>query len=308
MHINLKQLEAFIWVADLGSFRGAADRLNTTQPNISSRISALETNLNVILMERDAGSVRLTTKGQHLLIHARQVIREAESFIEAADNTSLFDGVLRLGVTEMVVHTWLNDFLKALNDQFPKISVELNVDLSINLEKELSERSLDLALQYGPFKGKTSGSADLGTYPMIWVASPELNIDTSRKMGIEDIVKHPILTHSRVTHSFEEITQHFAMRRDLSARLVPSSNLAACLYMTMNGMGIGIMPDVMVAKELKNGELIQVQYDWTPEPSHFLARYDADKSAKFVASAAKIASDIAKNYAIDFSREAIIPV
>ena len=46
LNFNLKHLEAFVWVADLGSFRKAADRLNTTQPNISSRIAALETALD----------------------------------------------------------------------------------------------------------------------------------------------------------------------------------------------------------------------------------------------------------------------
>lgn len=49
--INLKQIEAFVQVADLGSFRRAADRLNTTQPNISTRIQALETQLGLSLME-----------------------------------------------------------------------------------------------------------------------------------------------------------------------------------------------------------------------------------------------------------------
>ena len=47
LNFNLEQLETFVWVADLGGFRKAAARLNTTQPNISSRISALEIALNV---------------------------------------------------------------------------------------------------------------------------------------------------------------------------------------------------------------------------------------------------------------------
>jgi len=61
---TLKQLEALVWVADLGSFRKAAQQLNTTQPNISSRIAGLENTLGVVLMQRDAGSVRITVKGQ----------------------------------------------------------------------------------------------------------------------------------------------------------------------------------------------------------------------------------------------------
>jgi len=56
MNINFKQIEAFVWVADLGSFRHAAERLNTTQPNISTRISNLEEMIGAKVMERDAGS------------------------------------------------------------------------------------------------------------------------------------------------------------------------------------------------------------------------------------------------------------
>jgi DNA-binding transcriptional LysR family regulator len=58
--ITLKQLEAFAYVVDSGTFRAAAAALGTTQPNISARITALETALKVTLLIRDAGSVRLT--------------------------------------------------------------------------------------------------------------------------------------------------------------------------------------------------------------------------------------------------------
>ena len=115
MNFNLKQLEAFVWVSDLGSFRKAADRLNTTQPNISTRISSLENTLNVKLMERDAGSVRLTTKGQELLKHARKVLVQSDEFLSAVNQNTLHNETIRIGVTEMIVHTWLRSFLKRLN-------------------------------------------------------------------------------------------------------------------------------------------------------------------------------------------------
>ena len=64
---TLKQLESFVWVAKLGSFRATAERLNTTQPNISVRISQLESVLDVRLFYRDSGSVALTPIGHSLL-------------------------------------------------------------------------------------------------------------------------------------------------------------------------------------------------------------------------------------------------
>ena len=296
MNFSLKQLEAFIWVADLGSFRKAADRLNTTQPNISSRIATLEGALNVNLMERDAGSVRLTSKGQELLKHAREILQKSEALVIAADQTSLYDGTLRLGVTEMIVHTWLRDFLKALKDGYPNITVELKVDLSINLKKELFSRSIDLAFQNGPFQRQTSGSQDLGNYPWLWVASPSLGFDRKTKTAIETLVQHPILTHARDTKAYSDIEEHFASKRTVKPRLVPSSNLATCLHMTVDGLGVATLPAAMVRQEINSGELVIINYEWSPEPLSFLARYDVDKAPHYVDVAAKLAHKVA----IDF--------
>ncbi|MEJ6707619.1 MAG: LysR family transcriptional regulator [Amylibacter sp.] len=47
--------------------------MNTTQPNISSRIAGLETSLGVVLMQRDAGSVRMMAKGADILVEARKL-------------------------------------------------------------------------------------------------------------------------------------------------------------------------------------------------------------------------------------------
>lgn len=298
MNFNLKQLEAFVWVADLGSFRRAAERLNTTQPNISSRISSLETTLQVSLMDRDAGSVRLTTKGQELLYRARQVLQSAEQLMEAADQASLYDGVLRLGVTEMVARTWLREYLKALKEQFPQTLVELSVDISVNLSKELRDRSIDLALQNTPFNHQTSGEIPLGEYPLIWVASPSIALP-EHAVNIEDLAQYPVITHARNTRPHKEVVQHFASRRDIHPRLVQSNNVSASLQMCVDGMGIGTLPAAMVYKELAKSELVRLDYPWTPAQLDFYARYDAEKSPGIVARAAAIAAEVSKAFLID---------
>ncbi len=81
---TLKQLEALIWVADLGSFRKAAAHLNTTQPNISSRIAGLEKTLGLSLMQRDTGSVQLTAKGAEIVAQARVVLQNADTLLNIA--------------------------------------------------------------------------------------------------------------------------------------------------------------------------------------------------------------------------------
>ncbi|MFT5220792.1 MAG: DNA-binding transcriptional LysR family regulator [Planctomycetota bacterium] len=301
MKFNLKQLEAFVWVSDLGSFRKAADRLNTTQPNISARIAALESILGVSLMARDAGSVRLTSKGQELLGYARNVLRASDDMIEVSNQGALLDGVLKLGVTEMVVHTWLREFLRVLKDRYANISVELTVDLSVNLERELYSRSIDLAFQSGPFTRETSGNRELGIYPMIWVASPDSELATGQSVSVENLVQYPILTHARGTQPYEEVAAHFNQFPGQPIRLVPSSNLAACIHMAIDGFGTAAVPAAMVVDELAAGELAQVNYHWAPKSLNFYCRYEAERAQGFVERVVDIASEVATGFSRDLA-------
>lgn len=291
--INIKQLEAFVQVADLASFRGAAAALKTTQPNISARIARLEDQVGQTLMERDAGSVRLTQAGTLLLGKARKVIDSLDDFMAAADKPGLFEGTLRLGVTEMVVHSWLVAYLSSLREQFPNIQIDLTVDLSNNLTTALLSNSIDLALQSGPFDQKIAGEIKLGSFALVWVASPELDIPvkiSSRK----PIIKHPILTHARQTLPFKQIEQHFSAEPNVY--LVPSTSLAACLRMTLEGLGVACLPHAMVAKDIKQGNLKQLRYQWVPDDLAFNARFHSDKAPYHLKQAAALAKQVATSY------------
>jgi len=296
MSPDLKQLETFIAVADHGSFKKAAHHLNTTQPNISTRISKLEANLQIQLMERDAGSVRLTTQGIELLKYARDVINSLEQFVLAANQPSLFENTIRLGVTEMIVHTWLRDFLNELKNQYPNVLVELNVDVSFNIDRELGARNLDLAIQNGPFQTLASGTVAIDTYPLIWVASPQLALPIDKPVSKKELCSHPILTQTRNTQLYNEVVAHFSPFKESATRLVPSSSLAAQLQMTVDGMGVATMPEAMVSDELQNGQLQRVNYAWKPEALEFHARYDLERCSSVVRVAAQLACDVAENY------------
>lgn len=291
MSINPKQLEAFVRAADLRSFRRAAERLNTTQPNISTRIAALEARLGVSLMDRDAGSVRLTAMGEALLPYARRVLGSIDDFVAAVQNDSLFEGVMRLGVTEMVAHTWLAAFLKALKQRFPNIVAELTVDLSANISDALFNRSLDLALQSGPFSRQISGLVELGDYPFVWVGSPNSGL-AGRVLSLAEIAAHPLLTHARGTLPYEQLVAHIADSKASRARLVPSTNMAACLQMTAEGLGIACVPAAMVSREIAEGQLVPLRYPWVPDPLSFAARFESGTTPGFVAEAARLAAAV----------------
>lgn len=291
---TLKQLEALVWVADLGSFRKAAAHLNTTQPNISTRIAGLETSLGVVLMLRDAGSVQLTEKGQEIVKAARAVLRQSEELIAIADRPDLIQDRLRLGVTELVAGTWLHPYLRALKAAYPAISVELTVDLSRNLDRALDSHQLDLAIQTAPFMSRASGVIALGSYPYIWVAAPAIAAELTGALVVPDLVAFNVLTHARHTQSYLELCDHANAIGLSKARFVPSSSLSSCLQMAVEGMGVALVPAAMAQKDVAAGRLGALTVDWTALPLRVAARFHADKAGRFVQQAAVLASEVAK--------------
>lgn len=290
--ITIKQLEAFVQIADSGGFRSAAERLNTTQPSISARINALEAQLGLKVMDRDAGSVALTPVGERLLLKARKVLSDVEDLLQATGDPGVFSGTLRLGVTEMIAHSWLSDFLTEFAEIFPNVAIELTVDISSEISAALFGKTIDLALQSGPFDRQTSSQLDLGQYPLVWVAAPKLGLGNASK-SIKDIADFRILTHARKTLPYEQLTKHLD---GLHTRLVPSTHLATCLQMAVDGIGIACLPAAMVQAQIAQNELAIINYHWSPDPLDFYARFASQDAPIFVKEAAKLARSISARH------------
>lgn len=288
--LNIKQLEAFIWVATLGSFRKAARHLNTTQPNISSRIAGLEKALDVVLMKRDAGSIQLTDKGNEILRAAQKVLREAEEIVEIADRSDLVSDRMRLGVTELVACTWLHAYLRRIKAAYPALNIELTVDLSRNLDCEMTANNLDMAIQTAPFSSAASGVVELGKFPYVWVAEPETARLLSGVKSIADLLPHTILTHARHTQAYVELVEHAEALSLSTTKFVASNSLASCVQMAADGMGITLLPKLLVEKEIAGGRLVVVDVDWTPCPLRFAARYQSEKAARYLSHSADMAA------------------
>ncbi len=296
MSLNFRQLETFLWVANLKNFRKTAERLCTTQPAISSRIANLEGTLGVKLFVRDTGSIRLTAKGQELLPYAEKVLRMTETLRDRAGDGSSLTGVLRLGVSETIVHTLLPDFLAQLHETYQDIDVELTVDVTVNLRNELVSRSLDLAFLMGPISEYRIENLDLVTFPLAWIASPTLGINVDREVSINELIHFPLLTYTRNTRPYAELTNYLRKNCDMPARIFPSSSLAACLRMTIDGIGIGTLPRVMVKEELETGKLVEVPCAWKPTDLVFTASYASDPFYPVAEKAAALAGKIAGGF------------
>lgn len=291
--ITLKQLEALVCVADVGTFRQAAGILGTTQPNISVRIATMEDTLGTVLMHRDAGSVQLTEKGREVLAAARQVLNASEVLLEVAERRDLVDERLRLGVTELVASTWLHAYLRALKTLYPAIRVELTVDYSREIEKQLAAGQLELAILTEPFKVPPTGLVPLGRCPYGWIAAPAIAEGLGPQPDLSALHATGILTHSKHTMSSIALRNHLEDLGLPSDYVAHSSSLTSCLNMAVDGMGIALLPDELFKAQIAQGYLVEVMCPWKPDPLTFFARFDEDRAPRFVVKAAALSKEIA---------------
>ena len=291
--VDFKSIETFLWVVTLGSFRGAGQRLNTTQPAISQRIAQLEREMGVKLLNRDHRVVSPTASGRQLMTYAEKLIGlRAEMMAEVGDRSAM-RGALRLGVAETIVHTWLPRLVKSVNTDYPNLSLEIEVDITPNLSARLFAQEIELAFVLGPLSGPSVRNRVLCDYPVSFVTSPSLGLG-SGPFTLKELAKFPIITFARKTQPYETVRSLFN-RPDLPPiRLHASASLATVIHMAIEGLGIAVIPAAIVENELADGKLSELKTSFQIQPLTFCAAWLTSPEETAVERVVDLAAKIAQ--------------
>ena len=295
--VDFKSIETFLWVVTLGSFRGAAQRLNTTQPAISQRIAQLEREMGVKLLSREHRMASPTPSGRQLMVYAEKLIGLRSEMMAEVGDRSATRGVMRLGVAETIVHTWLSRLIKSVNTAYPNLSLEIEVDITPNLSARLLAQEIELAFVVGPLSAAGMRNRVLCDYPIGFLASPALGLG-NRPLTVEDLAKFPIITFPRKTQPYEIVRSLFN-RPDLPPiRLHASASLATVIHMAIEGLGIAVIPTAIVENELADGRLQLLSTDLKISPLTFSASWLASPDTVAVELVADLAGKIAQSSAL----------
>ncbi|MGL5447244.1 MAG: LysR family transcriptional regulator [Rhabdaerophilum sp.] len=290
--LDLRSLEVFYWVSNLGSFRGAAAKLNTTQPAISQRILQLESQTGDRLLDRSTRSVVTTMKGRSLLEYAERILRLHAEMTEKLVEKHQFSGVLRLGVSETIVQTWLQPFIERLDVLYPQLQLEIDVDNSKNLRDRLVAHELDLAFLLGPISAPSVNNLPLSAFPLAFLASPSLQL-SAEPVSLATLAAFPIITFARQTRPYMDLSAALK-EQDLShVRIHASASLAPVVRMAIRGMGIALMPRAIVADEIAAGRLVEIRTSTDLPGLNFTASWAASPNTVLVETIAKLALQVA---------------
>lgn len=288
---DFKGLETFLWVVTLGSFRGAAQKLNTTQPAISQRIAQLEREMGVRLLQRDRKIASPTPSGRQLMVYAEKLIGMRAEMMAAVGDRSAMRGVLRLGVAETIVHTLLSRLIKSVNEAYPNLTLEIEVDITSNLRTRLLAQEIELALLMGPVSSSTVRNRLLCDYPVGFLASPALGLGHGM-LTVQDLARHPIITFPRKTQPYEIVRSLFNRPELPPIRLHASASLATVIHMAIEGLGIAVIPTAIVQNELADGRLQLLNTDVGMQPLTFSASWLASPDTVAIELVADLAAQL----------------
>lgn len=147
--MDLKQLEYFVHVAELGSFTRASTFLRVAQPALSRQIRALEVELRQTLFERNGRGVTLTEPGKRLLAHGRGILQQVErARQDMEDERGAITGHLAVGMPPSVSRALTAPLVAAFRARFPKATLTVVEGLSTYMLEWLQIGRIDCAVVY----------------------------------------------------------------------------------------------------------------------------------------------------------------
>ena len=285
--LNIEQLRTFLEVVRLGGVRKAAQSLNVSQPAVSSRIKSLEDTLAVELFYRNSAGLTLTKRGEMLIRYAEQFEHLSEQVTANIIAPEAIEQQLRLGVAETVAQSWLPDFVSALHQRFPKVEIEIDVDVSTNLRERLLDREIDLAILLGPVSEATIANIMLPVFNMAWYVAAETTSPDGDDASL--IASHPVITFARNTRPHRELKRALFERVGPGAQIFTSSSLSACFRLVEAGLGVAALPPILGRDLVARGALRTFDPGWLPSPLQFTASYLGDPKSHVVEIAAQLA-------------------
>lgn len=250
--LAIYHLETLLWIARLGTFRAAAERLGTTQPAISARVREIESQLGIEVFRREGRGVSLTARGRQLVRDCEPLLAGFERALMQAGDFAGATGVVRIGAGEIAAASCLPAFVGRITADLPGITLELDLDLTARMLQQVLAGTRDMVFLAGPVASPGLRTVPIGEVRLVWLASPE----TAASGGFA----RPLPVWSIGAHSpiHQVLEQELADGRAPHRSLNICNNVQTMIGIVAAGGGAALFPEIMVRGALADGRLVEV--------------------------------------------------
>ena len=268
--MNLHQLHVFYEVASARSFTAAATKLHLTQPAATWQVKRLEEAYGVRLLDRAGKRVSLTEEGKVLFDFAGRILRLSRETDEAlGDLRGLPMGTLRIDATYIVGDYYLPGLLEALHRRHPDLAYQIGIGNSSQvIENTLAQRNDIGICAHDPVHPKLEARRIL-TDVLVAVVGPTHPFARRRTIALRELAGQPLILREQGSSPRRTIDE-ILKRHGIDPRVVmESASTPIIKRFAANGVGVAILSQQVVAKELQEGLLRLVPFRDAEVAYHF---------------------------------------
>ncbi|HEV7260357.1 MAG TPA: LysR substrate-binding domain-containing protein [Bosea sp. (in: a-proteobacteria)] len=244
MNFDVRQLRAFIAVAEHGSFTRAAMVLNLSQPALTVQVRALEEALGLRLFDRNTRNVALTRLGRELLPELRRILRELEALLDQTRQLArMAGGMVRIAVLPSFASSLLPDVIAGFRTLHPEIGFTLRDVIASGVAELTLAEEVDLGITGGPIEDAALELLMSSVDRMHAVFPAGHALDDGTSPSLAAVLRHPLVLMSRTT-SVRAVVDAAIAAEGLSAEVAAEATyMSTAVGMVRAGMGIAILPE-----------------------------------------------------------------
>jgi DNA-binding transcriptional LysR family regulator len=260
-----RRLQVFHTVARLLSFTKAAESLHMTQPAVTFQVRQLEEYFNTRLFDRTHNRISLTDAGERVYEYAAQIFDLYAKMENAVrDMTGEISGVLIIGASTTIAEYMLPSLLGDFKKMYPDVNVHLKVSNSDGIVHMVENNDIDLGVVEAPVVNKNLVVENCRNDRLVAIVPPQHKLAEKGRVNLEDLQEHAFIAREEGSGTREVIEEYLAeaglKATDLNIAMELGSP-EAIKGAVEAGMGVSIVSEVTINKELQLGTLVALELD-----------------------------------------------
>jgi DNA-binding transcriptional LysR family regulator len=254
--MEVRQLQIFRTLAEELSFTRTAERIHTVQSNVTAQIKALEEELGMLLFDRLGRRVTLTDAGRRFQPFAEQALLAMEQGQRAIQAGAAPSGPLRIGAPESVLTYRLPQVLRAYRRRFPHVELIFRPYSDTTVCSMLETGRFDIAIQMSDAVSNGAlKSIRLRTERVFLLSDTRHPLANSRRVKPADLAGQMLLLTEAGCGYRAKLDQVMALENIRPGNVTEFSSVEAIKQCAISGMGLALLPAIVVSRELRQGQL-----------------------------------------------------
>jgi len=267
MGLDMKYLETFIKVCELGSYTAAAEAMNLSQPGVSKQIGRLQANLGVTLLRREDNGIKLTEAGREVYTSGKNMLAIWNKLSDTCHSVSnQLSGLLRIGASTIPAKHLLPTILMNVHSAYPHVELSVNVADSQHILDSLYRGSIDIA-----YVGTKPEHPEAHYIPT--TADKLVVISGRPEWSDRDLAECPFIlreTGSGTRTAFEQAMSAMGLMPDKVKCVAEVSDTGLIIQLVEAGMGLAVVSNLDAEDLIQQGR-IQVVHELPAERPFYLA-------------------------------------